>query len=159
MKRSLHLIPVKIIILKSSYNCFKIDILRLVRSLTAIFSAVQSQGIGKIVSLQLSGKVLAIQIFAGYKLQDWGSSGRQQLSTKRDNCPNASLMVQLLMVENSNTLPWLKEMFIYTLKMLIKAYILDVVIKICGIYCVDTKFGVFYRTEKYVSVSQKQVQV
>ena len=114
MKRILHLIPVKIIILKSSYNCFKIDILRLVRSLTAIFSAVQSQGIGKIVSLQLSGKVLAIQIFAGYKLQDWGSSGRQQLSTKRDNCPNASLMVQLLMVENSNTLPWLKEMVINT---------------------------------------------
>ena len=42
MKQILHLVPVKTIIRKSSYNCFKIDILRLVRPLTAIFSPVQS---------------------------------------------------------------------------------------------------------------------
>ena len=60
IKRILHLVSVKNITFKSSYNCFKIDILRLVRPLTAIFSPVQSQDIGKIVSLQLSGKVLAI---------------------------------------------------------------------------------------------------
>ena len=41
MKRISHVVPVKIIILKSSYNWFKIDILRLVRLLTAIFSSVQ----------------------------------------------------------------------------------------------------------------------
>ena len=41
MKRILHLVPVKIIIYKSSYNWFKIDILRLVQPLTAIFSPVQ----------------------------------------------------------------------------------------------------------------------
>ena len=37
MKWILHLVPVKIIILKSSYNWFKIDILRLLRPRTAIF--------------------------------------------------------------------------------------------------------------------------
>ena len=42
MKRILHLVPVKIIILKSSYNWLKIDICRLLRPLTAIFSHVYS---------------------------------------------------------------------------------------------------------------------
>jgi len=41
MRWILHLVPVKIIILESSYNWFKIDILRLVRPLTARFSPVQ----------------------------------------------------------------------------------------------------------------------
>ena len=41
MKRILHLIPVEISILKASCNWFKIDILRLVLPLTAIFSPVQ----------------------------------------------------------------------------------------------------------------------
>ena len=41
MKRTLHLVSVKNITVKSSYNWFKIDILRLVRPLTAIFSPVQ----------------------------------------------------------------------------------------------------------------------
>ena len=41
MKRILHLVSVKNITFKSSYNWFTIDILRLVRPLTAIFSSVQ----------------------------------------------------------------------------------------------------------------------
>ena len=41
MKQILHLILVKICIIKSSYNWFKIDILRLVRPLIAISSPVQ----------------------------------------------------------------------------------------------------------------------
>ena len=45
MKRILHLVPVKIIILlylKSSYNWFESDIPRLVQQLTTIFSPDQS---------------------------------------------------------------------------------------------------------------------
>ena len=38
MKRILHLVSVKNITFKSYYNWFKIDILRLLRPLTAIFS-------------------------------------------------------------------------------------------------------------------------
>ena len=38
MKRILHLVPVKNIIFKPFYNWFKIDILRLLRLLTAIFT-------------------------------------------------------------------------------------------------------------------------
>ena len=41
MKRILHLVSVKNINLESSYSWFKIDILRLVRLLTAIFRPVQ----------------------------------------------------------------------------------------------------------------------
>ena len=41
MKRILHLVPVKIIILTFPYNWFKIDIIRLVQPLTAILSPVQ----------------------------------------------------------------------------------------------------------------------
>ena len=41
MKRILHLVSVKNITFKSSYNWFKIDIFRLVRPLTAIFSHIQ----------------------------------------------------------------------------------------------------------------------
>ena len=41
MKQILHLVSVNNITFKSSYNWFKIDILMLVRPLTAIFSPVQ----------------------------------------------------------------------------------------------------------------------
>ena len=41
MQRILYLVSVKNITFKSSYNWFKIDILRLVQPLTAIFSPVQ----------------------------------------------------------------------------------------------------------------------
>ena len=58
MKRILHQVPVKIIIIKSSYNWFKIDIPTADCHIQPC--SVQSQDIGKIVSLQLSGKVLAI---------------------------------------------------------------------------------------------------
>ena len=42
MKWILHLVPVKNITFKSSYNWFKIDIFRLVRLLTAIFTEYHS---------------------------------------------------------------------------------------------------------------------
>ena len=49
MRWILHLVPVKIIILESSYNWFKIDILRLVRPLAAIFSPVQRASLMRVL--------------------------------------------------------------------------------------------------------------
>ena len=59
MKQILHLILVKICIIKSSYNWFKIDILRLVRPLIAISSPVQGHLNYYNIKLKLCAKLVS----------------------------------------------------------------------------------------------------